>query len=52
MAVVELPPQVSHSQWCRISPPSMNSDTTGATIQSSQCGQRIGAAQERIPASS
>ena len=51
MAVVEDSPQASQSQWWRISPPSTNSDTTGATIQSPQCGQRTGEAKERIPAS-
>ena len=41
-------PQESHSQWCLISPPSTNSDTKGATIQSPQWGQRTGEAKERI----
>ena len=48
MAVVELSPQASHSQWWRISPPSTNSDMTGATIPSPQCGQRVGEEKLRI----
>ena len=40
MKVLENFPQESHSHWWRISPSSTNSDDTGATIQSPQCGQR------------
>lgn len=45
--VVEVSPQASHSQWCLISPPSTNSEWTGATIQSLQLGQRVGAENGR-----
>src|ERR1700756_1588398 len=48
MLVEEGSPQDSHSQWCRISPPSTNSEDTGATIQSPHWGQRAGAAKARI----
>jgi hypothetical protein len=34
--------QKSHFQWWRISLPSTNSDDSGATIRSLQCGQRSG----------
>ncbi|MHB1207797.1 MAG: hypothetical protein ACYCZX_19695 [Rhodospirillaceae bacterium] len=46
--VEEASPQASHSQWWRISPPSTNSEEIGATIQSPQLGQRVGAAKARI----
>ena len=46
--VLETSPQPSHSQWWRISPLSMNSDAIGATISSSQWGQRTGVAKARM----
>jgi hypothetical protein len=48
MEVLEGLPQVSHSQWWRISPPSMNSEAIGATIRSPQLGQRAGVVNARI----
>jgi hypothetical protein len=48
MKLLENSPQPSHSQWWRISPPSTNSDETGATIQSPQLGQRMGAEKARM----
>ena len=48
MEVLEGSPQASHSQWWRISPPSINSDAIGATIRSPQLGQRAGVAKARI----
>jgi hypothetical protein len=44
MAVLKDLPQKSHCQRWRISLPSTNSEDTGATIWSLQCGQRTGAA--------
>jgi hypothetical protein len=48
--VLEDRPQSSHCQWWRISPLATYSDISGAIMGSPQCGQRIDAAKELIPA--
>jgi hypothetical protein len=49
--VLDARPQLSHRQWWRISPPTTNSETSGAIMGSPQWGQRIDAAKLRIAAS-